>query len=67
VTRRLLPSAGSLGRLSLLHRYYVALRRPLVLPAPLCSSLCSAVPGLSPRRRGGLPGSWRTLVLVPCP
>ena len=37
VTRQLLPSAGSLGPLSLLHRYYGPLRLLLALPAHLIS------------------------------
>ena len=44
MTRQLLPSAGSLGRLSLLHRYYSLLRLLAAPPAPHRLSLCSAVP-----------------------
>src|SRR5262252_5257116 len=43
VTRQLLPSTGSLGRLPPLRRYYSLLRLLTVRPAPP-RFLCSAVP-----------------------
>ena len=61
-TRHLRPSTGSLGRLSLLHRYHEVLRLAVHLPASLRSSRRSAVlqrPSLQSSRR--LPGSWATL------
>lgn len=44
--RQFLPSTGSLGRLSLLLRYYALLRLLVARPASLWLSLCSAVPPL---------------------
>ncbi len=55
VTRHPLPSAGSLGQLSLLHRYNGVLRLPNVLPASRRLSLRYAVPPLFATEASGYP------------
>jgi len=61
--RQRLPSAGSLGRLSRLPRYYALLRLLAARPASPQLSLGSAVPPEKKisRKRRDLPGSWVTL------
>jgi hypothetical protein len=64
MTRQRLPSAGSLGRLSLLLRYYALLRLLVARPASPQLPLGSTVPTEKKtfsRKRRDLPGSWVTL------
>ncbi len=64
MTRQRLPSAGSLGRLSRLLRYYALLRLLVARPASPQLPLGSTVPTEKKtfsRKRRDLPGSWVAL------
>jgi len=62
MTRQRLPSAGSLGRLSRLPRYYALLRLLAARPAsPQLSFGSTVLPEKNRRKRRDLPGSWVTL------
>ena len=66
VFRHLLPSAGSLGLVPPHQRYNEMLRLPAARPAALRFLRLAVPPKFIGRRRQGLPGSWGSLVHMPC-